>query len=417
MFYLPEVYYLNSNSLTGRSATKDLRGTTALASGARLDQDSSTKPVVGIFRRSILPLTETFIKAQADAMRRYQPRYVGLSAASNSLVDEAGVTLLSRHRPLLSRVQRALYGVSGFAPGFHRAVRNLHPALIHAHFGPDAATATPLCAALGVPLVVTLHGYDVTTQDAQFARSSAGRLFLRKRHEMWERTALFLCVSEFIRTAALTAGYPEAKLRVQYIGIDRTLYAPVEHTGEKLILFVGRLVDKKGCIHLLRAMQVVQAKEPTARLVVIGNGPLRSALEDTARSLGISCEFLGGQPSSVVHDWMKRARVLCMPSVTAADGDSEGLGMVLLEAQSMGRPVVGFRTGGIPEAVSDGESGLLAPEGDEAGLAENLLRYLTDNVLWQRASARAIAWVEERFDLAVRTREMESIYDGLLAQP
>lgn len=379
------------------------------------NQDTPKKPVIGVFRRSILPLTETFVKAQADALRRYQPQYLGLSAAPNSLVDPAGVTLLSRRRLPIARLQGALFTATGFAPGFIRAARKLHPALVHAHFATDAVSALPLCSALGVPLLVTLHGYDVTTHDDQFARSLQGKLFLRKREEMWAYASTFLCVSEFIRSAALAAGYPESKLRVQYIGIDRTVYAPAVHSGEKLVLFVGRLVAKKGCIHLLRAMQLVQAQVPSARLVIIGNGPLRPELEAAAKSLGVTCEFLGGQPSPVVHEWMKRARVLCMPSVTAPDGDSEGLGMVLLEAQGIGRPIAGFRTGGIPEAVNDGVSGLLAPEGDEPALADYLLRYLSDDALWTDASNRAVTWVKDRFDLAVRTRELETIYDGLVA--
>ena len=381
-----------------------------------IDQETRNKPVVGVFRRNVLPLTETFVKAQVDSLRRYRPCYLGLSPAPNSLVSPADVTLLSHHRSLTSRLQGVVYTATGFAPGFIRAARELDPALVHAHFATDAVSALPICAAVGVPLVVTLHGYDVTTHDDQFARSLQGKVFLQKRAEMWKRTSLFLCVSEFIRSAALRAGYPEEKLRVQYIGIDRGLYAPVEHSGEKVVLFVGRLVPKKGCIHLLRAMQKVQMQEPSARLVVIGNGPLRSELEKAARDCRLHCEFVGGQPSSVVHEWMQRARVLCMPSVTAPDGDSEGLGMVLLEAQGIGRPVVGFRTGGIPEAVDDGTTGLLAPEGDEQALAEHLLRYLADDTLWHEASARAVAWVSERFDLAVRTRELEAIYDGLLGR-
>jgi colanic acid/amylovoran biosynthesis glycosyltransferase len=111
-----------------------------------------------------------------------------------------------------------------------------------------------------------------------------------------------------------------------------------------------------------------------------------------------------------------KARVLCNPSVTAADGDSEGFGMVFTEAQAMGTPVVSHLHGGIPEAVCHGETGLLAPERDVAALATHLHRLLTDNVFWQACSRRATRWVRERFDLRKQTRLLEHIYDEVVIE-
>lgn len=372
------------------------------------------KVPIGIFRRNVLPLTETFIKAQADALLRYKPLYFGLMPSPGSLIDASGATLLTRECGRTAQARAFLFDTAGVGSHFLSAVRDLHPALIHAHFAPDGASALRISTALRVPLVVTLHGYDATTHDKELRRSSAGKLFLLKRRELWSRASIFLCVSEFIRREALAAGYPEEKLRVQYIGIDRAIYRPYAQSGEKLVLFAGRLVPKKGCIHLLKAMQQVQQKDPSARLAIIGNGPLRPELEQSARELDVNCEFLGAQQPSSVLAWMKRARVLCMPSIAAPNGDNEGLGMVLLEAQALGRPAVGFRTGGIPEAVDDGATGLLARSGDEDELAAHLLRYLSDESFWQQSSVRATAWVKKRFDLADRTHELEIVYDELL---
>jgi colanic acid/amylovoran biosynthesis glycosyltransferase len=380
----------------------------------RSENNVVPKVPIGIFRRNVLPLTETFIKAQADALVLYRPHYFGLMPSPGGLVDASAATLLSLKRSRLARTRAFLFETSGIAPDFLRAIGDIHPALIHAHFAPDGAGALPICSALGVPLVVTLHGYDVTTHDKELKRSLAGRLFLRRRRELWDRASMFLCVSEFIRKEALAAGYPEDKLRVQYIGVDRNMFRPCPQSGEKLVLFAGRLVTKKGCIHLLKAMKQVQQKEPSARLAIIGNGPLRSELERSARDFDLRCEFLGAQRPSSVLDWMKRARLLCMPSIVAPNGDSEGLGMVLLEAQAIGRPVVGFRTGGIPEAVDDGATGLLATTGNEDELATQLLRYLSDEAFWSQSSAQAEAWIEKRFDLAARTRELEMVYDQLV---
>ncbi len=370
---------------------------------------------VGVFRKTILPLSETFIQAQAQAMIEFGPRYLGLAPAPRSLVSPSQAILLSSQQSTLARAKGILFSATGFAPGFQRAVEDFAPALIHAHFAPDGAVAQHLTSALRIPLVVTLHGYDVTTHDRDLKRSLAGRLYLSQRNRLWEKASLFLCVSRFIRQQALEAGFPQQKLMVQSIGINRAMFQPVPQSGEKLVLFVGRLVAKKGCIHLLRAMQTVQRQEPDAQLAVIGDGPLRASLQHSAIELNLRCEFLGAQPASSVMEWMRRARLLCMPSITAPDGDSEGLGMVMLEAQATGRPIVGFRTGGIPEAISEGLTGLLAAPGDDQELAAHLLRMLSDEALWNSASEAAISWVKERFDLADRTRELETIYRGMLA--
>jgi colanic acid/amylovoran biosynthesis glycosyltransferase len=373
-----------------------------------------SKVPIAIFRRNVLPLTETFIKAQADALVRYKPSYFGLMPTPGGLVDVSEATLLSQRRNHLGQLRTFLFDSRGIAPQFLRAIRARDPKLIHAHFAPDGAAALPICSALRVPLVVTLHGYDVTTHDTELLGSRVGRLFLGNRRELWNRTSVFICVSEFIRQQALAVGYPKDKLLVRYIGVDRNIYRPCAQSGEKLVVFVGRLVPKKGCLYLLRAMRRVRQKEPSARVAIIGSGPLRAELERSARELGLNCEFLGAQPPSSVLEWMKRARVLCMPSIVAPNGDTEGLGMVLLEAQALGRPVVGFRTGGVPEAIDDGSTGLLATTGSEDELSAHLLRYLSDEVFWHESSGRAAVWIEKHFDLAARTRELEQIYDQLL---
>jgi colanic acid/amylovoran biosynthesis glycosyltransferase len=366
-----------------------------------------------IFRQTLLPVSETFICAQAAALCSFRPQYVGLLPATQSLPLPPDAILMARTRSLISHGRTKLYSWSGIAPVFHQRVRLTTPVLAHAHFGPDGAAALPLAAALQIPLVVTLHGYDATMRDESLRTTLAGKLYLRRRSWLWERASLFLCVSEFIRQKALEAGFPQDKLRVHYIGIDRRIFTPAEAPAGKLVLFVGRLVAKKGCIHLIRAMRSVQDSVPSARLVVLGDGPLRASLEKSAQDLKLRCEFLGSQLSSVVVESIRRASLLCVPSMTAPDGDSEGLGMVLLEAQAMGRPVVGFRTGGIPEAIRDGVTGLLAAGGDEESLARHILRYLQDEAFWHNSSALGVKWTAKRFDLDRQTRELEVIYEQL----
>jgi colanic acid/amylovoran biosynthesis glycosyltransferase len=111
---------------------------------------------------------------------------------------------------------------------------------------------------------------------------------------------------------------------------------------------------------------------------------------------------------------VRESRLLCLPSVTAPNGDQEGLGMVLLEAAATGRPVVGTAHGGIPEAVVDGTTGYLVPEHDVTALADRLVALLRDPQLGERLGKAGRDMVVERFNLHRQTEKLESLYRSLL---
>ncbi|MEM9977890.1 MAG: glycosyltransferase, partial [Cyanobacteria bacterium P01_D01_bin.2] len=107
--------------------------------------------------------------------------------------------------------------------------------------------------------------------------------------------------------------------------------------------------------------------------------------------------------------------VFCGPSIVARSGDAEGFGMVFAEAQAMGLPVVSFATGGIPEAVIHGETGLLSPAKDTAQLSRDLLRLLQDGDLRRRFARAGQAHVAKNFDLQKNTPLLEALYDDVVA--
>jgi colanic acid/amylovoran biosynthesis glycosyltransferase len=369
-----------------------------------------------LFRNELLPASETFIRAQAEALRRFEPRFAGVHAALNSMPLEPRPALVDSRSNLLGKMRRRLFWRTSIAPQFYRAVRQMAPALIHAHFALDGAAALPVARALGVPLAVTLHGYDVTSSDDALAKSEEGRLYLRRRRELWKYAATFLCVSKFIRERAIERGFPEEKLRVHRTGIDLGLFDGVRAERDRnLIVFTGRLVEKKGCRYLLEALWLARVEHPEVRLVVIGAGPLEGELKAQALAAGLRCEFLGSQTPESVREQLSLARVFCVPSVRASTGDSEGLGMVFAEAQAMGTPVVSFAHGGIPEVVLHGETGLLAAEGDSRELATHLHTLLSDHEVWRRYSERGMSWIREAFDVHRQTGYLEDIYESVVS--
>lgn len=375
-------------------------------------------PSVLIFRADLLPPSETFVAAQAHALRRYSPVFTGLRRIRTGLeLDSEECVTVTRTDTLAEKIHRRIFLHSGHAPQFLRRIRQHGPVLLHAHFAVDAAAALPLAQELKLPLVVTLHGYDVTSTDDALRRTEPGRVYLRRRSKLFAAASAFLCVSEHIREQAQARGFPEAKLRTHRIGVDLNLFAPdacCSRSRDPIVLFVGRLVAKKGCYHLLRAMQGVVQRHPSAKLLIVGDGPLLDSLRAQAHVMLHCCTFLGAQPPAVVRDLMHRASVLAAPSVVAADGDSEGLPIVLCEALAMGLPIAGFEGPGVSEAVVSCESALLAPSGDDAALSDCISAILTDGDLSARLGAGGRRCAEQRFSLAAQTAELEAIYDTIL---
>lgn len=374
---------------------------------------------VGVFRLQLFKPSEGFIQSQAEALRRFRPVYVGRKrfgpapaqarvATPNARTGWARVANFVRIGAL-RQPEPFLHAWPAPGPA---------PALIHAHFAIDSVFALPLAKQLGVPLLTTLHGFDVTRAPQDMLRSGrpslVGGVLWRKQLQAQGR--MFLCVSEFIRRAAIASGFPAERLRVHYIGIDCTKLALRDHAGEDgLVVHVARLVEKKGTAYLLRAFAGLRTRHPAARLVVIGDGPLRPSLEALSRDLGIAdaVEFKGVMRNEQVLHWIARAAVMVVPSVTAADGDAEGLPIVNLEACAQGVPLVAFDSGGIAEAVEHGYSGFLSEERDIDGLQSHIDALLSDSSLRMRVGGQARRLVEQRFNIQKQTAELEDIYDEL----
>jgi glycosyltransferase involved in cell wall biosynthesis len=369
----------------------------------------SSKRTIIVYRDELLGASETFIRAQAESLSRFRPYFVGLRRRAGLSLPEDQVHIISG--PGMSgKFQRARFKLLGPSSRLLRMLQKMQPALIHAHFGPDAANAMSLAEALKIPLVVTFHGYDATIADTYLPK-----LYLRRRDLLKARGARFLCVSEFIRKQVLERGFPAEKLQVHYTGIDTEYFCPNPGvTRSPIVLFVGRLVAKKGCEHAIRAMSIVQGVVPEAKLVVIGDGPLRHRLQTQAHINLRNFEFLGVQGPEAVRQWMNRASVFCTPSIIAESGDAEGFGMVFAEAQAMCLPVVSFATGGIPEAVAHGETGFLVRERDEEGLAASLLVLLLNAQLRTRFSRAGQIRVRGLFDIRKQAVALEEIYENVL---
>ena len=297
------------------------------------------------------------------------------------------------------------------------AIRRQRPDVIHAHWmipqGIVALAARALAGAGRTPLVCTSHGADL------FALR--GRLASRLKARVLQGAAALTVVSVVMKTHALRLGAEPGKVRVMPMGVDaRERFFPdgsVERAACE-VLFVGRLVEKKGVAHLLRAFARVKQSIPEARLTVIGAGPLQAELRALATELGIGADvtFTGAIANAELAHRYRRAAVLVVPSVVSEDGDQEGLGLVIAEALACECPVVASDLPAIADVVEDGATGLLARQGDAQDLCDKILRVLRDPAHARGLARRGRAAVLGRFDWQSVARGYEDLLSDVGAR-
>jgi glycosyltransferase involved in cell wall biosynthesis len=275
------------------------------------------------------------------------------------------------------------------------AFRRAHCQAVLVEFGHVAVQAMSACRRLGLPLIVHFHGFDVHSQ-AILERYGA------RYGEMFDEAAAVIAVSLPMQQALLALGAPADKTHYVPNGVDPNQFVPgAPDNAPPTFLAVGRFVEKKAPQLTIAAFAAVWRRHPEARLRMIGEGRLLGACRDLAQGLGIggAVTFLGTQPHDVVADEMRHARAFVQHSLTAADGNSEGMPCSILEAGACALPVVSTRHAGIPEVVVDDETGFLVAERDVESMALDMERLVNDPTLAAELGRAARRRIEAHFSM------------------
>jgi glycosyltransferase involved in cell wall biosynthesis len=260
-----------------------------------------------------------------------------------------------------------------------------------AEYGMTGVEVLGACLAARIPLVVHFHGFDASSKPVI-------QRYLSGYRRMFAAASAVVAVSAPMRAQLIAWGAPEERTHLNSYGVDEARFvgaAPAD--APALFVAVGRFVEKKAPQLTLRAFGQVLRVDPSARLIMVGEGPLLDPTRRLAAELGLqqSVEFPGAQHPEQISAFMQRARAFVQHSVTAPDGDSEGTPVAIIEAQMSGLPVVSTRHAGIPDVVIDGETGFLVNEGDVAGMGRMMARLASQPALAARlgesARRRALA--------------------------
>jgi len=298
-----------------------------------------------------------------------------------------------------------------------RVVRRQSCDLVHAHWvipnGPPAALAAAACHR---PLAISLHGSDI---------------YLPERHSWlrgitswaFRKAAVITACSSDLARRAEALGAPADRIVVIPYGADPVLFHPAEAgerqrvraewkagEGEALVLAIGRLVRKKGLDQLIRAMPGILRDAGAVRLVIAGDGDLRSELSALASELGVEKQvvFAGAVGRERLPSLLRCCDVLAVPSMHDEQGNVDGLPNVVLEGMASGAAIVASNVVGIPQVITSGEHGLLVPEQDPAALTATIVRLLKEPGLRVRLGQAARRRVEESLNWSSVARQFEA---------
>jgi colanic acid/amylovoran biosynthesis glycosyltransferase len=314
----------------------------------------------------------------------------------------------------------------GLSALFHRdalARRLAHGAqgdfdVIYCHFGHVAERARQLRHAgfFRGPLVAVFHAADlILVPEAQ--KPNGYSLLFREAGKL-------LPISRRWRDRLVALGAEPDKIEVRHMGVACRNIAFRKRVkagdGTLRVASVGRCVEKKGFEYGLRAVRKAEKLlGQSLRYDLVGDGPLYAELERLADELEFAgrVTFHGPRSSEQVGLLLDQTDILLAPSVTATNGDSEGIPVVLMEAMARGMPVISSHHSGIPELVEHGETGLLVAERDVDALAKALVRLAHDPDSWARLGEKARARIEAEFDAQRLVRELTALFSGLRSAP
>ncbi|MCB2074255.1 MAG: glycosyltransferase [Novosphingobium sp.] len=284
--------------------------------------------------------------------------------------------------------------------------------IIHCHFGNIGRVGLAAREQMRRKprLFVTFHAYEMLKSWSQPLENFYASLFASD--------AILLPISEFWRSKLVSAGANSARTWVHHMSVDippeESLESSSPDTDISKIVMVGRMVEKKGHLSAIEALSLLRESRPDIEFQcdLIGNGPLFNEVATRINDKGLSSHvrLFGSKSHTETLECIASADIFLLPSVTARDGDMEGIPVVLMEAMARRIPVLSTYHSGIPELVEDQSTGLLVPEHDTDKLAEAILLLVTDSDLRRKLGAAGRNKVIEEFNRTTLSKTLQEYY-------
>lgn len=286
--------------------------------------------------------------------------------------------------------------------------------IVHFHFG-DLSQRYCIYLKkhnLKAKVITSFYGYDITSLIFCFGKDFYNRLI--------KCGDLFLPICTYFKKQLINVGFDEKKIRIHPLAIDTDIF--LNNTKNQIessklcIITVARFQEKKGHKYSIKAVKELISKGYNIEYILIGSGPFQSDIEDLIKELKLEnvISLKGDLTREEIINYLKEAHIFLLTSITDSEGNMEGTPTVLLEAQAMGIPVVSTIHSGIPEIVSDGNSGYLVPEKDIDATVEKL-EYLINNPEKRIEMGKfGRKFISENFDIKILSKKLVNIYKSAL---
>ena len=297
-----------------------------------------------------------------------------------------------------------------------RTAASIHPGAIHCgDLFPQDLAGMLLRKRSRMPFLVYVHGDEISQTEGR-------RLQPRVRNAIYRSADAVVAANTFAyeRVAAICGSTERLSLITP--GVDTTNFYPGERPEwvarkydlgtSPVIVTVGRLVKKKGHETVLRSLPAVLEQIPDAKYLIVGGGPEEARLKRMTEELGLqrAVRFTGDISHHALGDFYRAGDIFCMINQRDASGDIESFGMVFIEANACGKPVIAGRSGGTAESVVNGQTGLLCEPGNHAGLSEILLLLLSNQELRRRMGSTGLERARKEFDWDARARQLLAVH-------
>jgi len=382
-----------------------------------------SQPVVASYCTTFLKREMLHIYRQITGLKTFRTFVMTKSRENQDVYPFDDIELLPRPRiNFLSRFHKKY--IRRMEPVFYRGeydhlngILNRRDAdLLHVYFGHTGVHLLPFIRHWPKPVVVSFHGMDIMPRPHEPGYDD-------RLHTLLQTLPLVMARSESLAARLEALGCDRGKIRINRTALpmDRFPFQlrPFPADGAWRLLQACRFIPKKGLEITLNAFAGFHRKNPKATLVLAGEGPLLSELKKQTAALGLeeAVKFPGFYQQEELGQAFGEAHIFLHPSRTTAAGDQEGVPNSMLEAMATGLPVAATRHGGIPEAVTSGEDGILVAEDDAPGLAEALSTLTTDPARYEAFSRSAASSVREKFELSRSIANLEDIYREALDKP
>lgn len=356
------------------------------------------------YKTNFLNKSETFIARLIRNHKTFTP--AGLCYRPRFFTD--GLPLYSvPGKGMAQWINVAAFHLNAPLPYYYKTIKKIQPDIIHAHFGFDAVKLMRIANSLDIPLVVSFYGSDVSRLPAEFG-------WRRRYRKLARHGTLFIAASQVMKESLMELGFPGEKIRIVRFGVDLEIASfRKKYLPSPTMMMVGRMVEKKGFEYAIHAISELHKRGIRAELNLYGDGPLIRSLEKLAVSLrlGNQVRFHGYQPIENILDAHNNHSILLAPSVTAKDGDMEGLPNTILEAMARGTPVVATRHAAIPEVIEHEKTGFLINERDLNALTDILETILNGGYDLEAIRKKAREVIEAQYCVKRMVHEIEQIYD------